>query len=211
MIISQSINNTRKEYPDARELEKKGHFLTLKEYENIAKKLIKKYIKRFGGIINAKYLIESQELLSEVMYIIMKGDWGWDETKSNKMYYRSKNAQWAIGDIVHRHINSKGDDILISQSAFVDDNDKNMLEMMISDDSTAGTIKELEEEEEKEKSLNKIKTLMPKVLTDMEQKCVTMYYLEGKDVTSISKKLSKTPQRIHQLINNSIKTLKEFI
>ena len=213
MIISQSIGTQKNEYPNAKDLEKQNRFLSMKEYEILAKKMLKKHIKKYDNILSIKKLIASEEIISEIMNALMKADWSWDKTKSKQSYYRSQHCKWAILDIVDRIINEPknlvNDSDISANNSY--DNEYSVIDTFSSDSSGYMTQEQFEEDEEKEHNIKKVQSLIPKVLTKTQQKCVKLYFFDGLPVAKIAPQLGITPQRVYQIIEKSTKTLKEYV
>jgi RNA polymerase sigma factor (sigma-70 family) len=212
MIISQSIGTLKNQYPNAKDLEKQNRFLSMKEYEVLAKKMLKKHIRKYDNILSIKKLIASEEIISEIMNALMKADWSWDETKSKQSYYRSQHCKWAILDIVDRIINEPKNlinDTDVSSNSH--ENEYSVISMLADDSSGYMTQEQFEEDEEKEHNIKKVQSLIPKVLTKTQQKCVKLYFFDGLPVAKIAPQLGITPQRVYQIIEKSTKTLKEYV
>jgi RNA polymerase sigma factor (sigma-70 family) len=213
MIISQSIGTLKNEYPDAKDLEQQNRFLSLKEYEILAKKMLKKHIKKYDNILSIKKLLASEEIISEIMNALMKADWSWDAAKSKQSYYRSQHCKWAILDIVDRMINEPKtmvNDTDISYGCGHED-DTGIVDMLAVTASGYMSQEQYEQEEENQHNIKKLQDLIPKVLTKTQQKCVKLYFFDGIPVSRIAPQLGITPQRVYQIIEKSTNTLKEYV
>src|SRR5574343_213419 len=96
-ITSQKIG-----YADPKDPEISKRFLSMSEYINIAKKILK----HFGPKLNLSrkqinMMLNSDDYLSELAHQLMLADWRFEEGKGKEIYsYRNQCGIWAIKDMM---------------------------------------------------------------------------------------------------------------
>ena len=87
---------TKKQFPDAKELEKRGAFLTREEYEKIAKKIIATRASQERNPAMMQ-LQNNEDAIANIVTILAWADWDYDPTKGLTRYqYRRQRGYHAI-------------------------------------------------------------------------------------------------------------------
>lgn len=197
-ICAGGIKDTTKKYKDSRVLEKEGRFMTIPEYTKFVRKTVYKFRAKYGYI--AKMILESEELISEIMTEVMRADWTFNGEKSTLNTYRVNNVKWQMGDITNRIKNQYLKQERL-KDRFYSHQERN---------EESKDIQNIIENDEKKFLISTIEKNLH-ILKPQEQSYIKEHYLKGVPVSEIAKSSDKSIPYVYSTMNNGIKKLKEHI
>lgn len=160
-----------------------AEYLTLEEYEVIAKKILKASYPKVSKII-----LNDDEKFGEVVRAIMMGDWKWDG-RGTLVGYRKQRVKWCIGAMYDK----------ISKTP-------NTLELL---DNTADisveNIYDLVDIDDKLEFIRR-RALSSKILTDKEKKCISEYFAQ-RDIGLIAADLKTTKENVRYSIKQGLRKM----
>jgi RNA polymerase sigma factor (sigma-70 family) len=188
-------------------------FDTLEQYRDTAKKIISKYNSRSNS---KNYLLNNEDIISDVSSAIMYADWKWDSErvgkitgkKKTKYSFRNQCAIWAIKTyLTNKHKKNKLNILDIDL-----ENEKEFVSSYIEDNR------------HQEPSLNAetneyhsdIRMLIDEIfnsdlLTEKQKDQIHLYYIEGLTLSAIGDKYNVTREAIRQNIKKGIEFIREVV
>ena len=199
LICAGGIQDTTKEYADAKKLEKDGRFMSLAEYRKFVRKTVSQFGKKYGFIRDI--VLESDELISEIMTEVMRADWTFNGDKSSLNTYRVNNVKWQMGDIVCRIKTQYAKNNKLKQKYSCSQQQKN---------EESPEIQHIIDKDEKKFLLSQIEKALPKI-KPQEQEFIRAHYLNGMPVKEVAKHFNKSIPYVYTVISNGVAALKEHI
>lgn len=185
----------------------KVEFLSNAEYLLITEKLVKSISPQYGPRIT-RYILQSEDAMSNIATQIMFADWKWNG-KGTVEGYRKQCAEWAIKGYIHRGV-KRAERNTVSLDFKL--NDEGMqLSDLINDVDTVNPADEVEAKECQENREVLVDELLSSgVLTPPQETCVRMHYLEEKSFISIAKTIGISREAVRQLVDRGLTKLKEL-
>lgn len=199
LICAGGLQNTTKEYTDAKTLEKDGRFMSLKEYRKFVRKTVNRFGNKYGFIKDI--VLQSEELISEIMTEVMRADWTFNGDKSSLNTYRVNNVKWQMGDIVCR---------IKTQYAKNDKLKERYQYSQHQRKEESPEIQNIIDQDEKKFLISQIEKTLPK-LKPQEQNFIKAHYLTGLSVKEVAEKFDKSIPYVYTVIASGIARLKEHI
>lgn len=188
-------------------------FLTIKEYLQITKKIVKHVVGKTNSKI-ATEILRSDDVLSNIATAIMISDWRYESGEGASIQtYRYGGALQAIKTYLKRRSNKK---FIYSLDLDLNDdnnnhdvkNNGNALYDKLEDDSQHEPILE-DIKNDNHDSL--IALLDGDTLNDKEKICINKYFFDSMTYQKIGDELGITRERVRQIIDGGLSKLKEAL
>jgi len=177
-------------------------------YLTASKKLVNSIAPRFKTGL-AQEILKSEDALGNIATQLMFADWRWDGTGTIEGY-RKQCAIWAIQGYLSRDVNFNKKHNMMSLNFNIDDEGHELTEV-ISDSGSHDPSYIASEKEEEQKQQFLIDTLLSSgVLTEPQEECVRMYYLQEMSLTNIAKELKISREAVRQLVDRGINRLRNL-
>lgn len=191
------------EYPDAATQE----FVSTEEYLKIAQRLVRKIAPCYRPGL-AEQILRSEDAISNIATQIMMADWRWNG--NGTLYgYRKECVKWAIKGFIERDVTrSKRKTLSLNNSAKNGDEDIQEYINMIpgADPDPAEVVEQDESETMKTQLIDQI--LGSGILTNTQEKCIRLHYLEGKSMSDIGRELGVSRQAVQDNVQRGISRLR---
>ncbi len=199
-VYVAQIKNPRNPFPNAAE---KG-FLPLKEYLQIAKKMVKHVLGKINGRV-ANEMLKSDDVISNIATSIMISDWRYNPSEGvSPKTYRYGGALRAIKTYLKRRSTRR----YVYSLDYTTNNGENDTDLYdnVTDDA------QLEASDyaiQKVDSTNLIEILEDgKTLNDREKLCINKYFFEDKTYQCIGDEIGVTRERIRQIEAKALRRMK---
>ena len=170
--------------------------------------MAKKCISMFAGSPTFLRMLKDEDAISHVAEHIMWGHVRWDENRGRALKsYLNQCGIWAIKIWKTKmyHNSQKNNEQSLNHNMCSDTSDESQLYQIIADKKCFEP-HELLYENKRDEALKQIQS---SGLTELQQKCLTGRYLEGKKLRQIAESLSVSRQAVNQHIKKGIAKLRK--
>lgn len=191
------MKEPRKPYPNHSE---KG-FLSLKEYLQITKKLVKYILGKTNGKV-ANEILGSDDAIANIATSIMISDWKYEPGEgASPQTYRYVGALQAIKTYLKRRSNRR----YVYSLDFVNTNHHN--------DNTYTDLYDTIEDESQNIAYkeNLTELLLGDTVSPREKECINKYFFDGMTYQAIGDELGVSRERIRQIIEDGLAKLKDAL
>ena len=180
-----------------------NEMLSLKEYVDISKRCIG----HFASPDLAKQMLRSEDAISFVAEHLMMATCRHDEEKGRTLRsYHNQCAIWAIQNWVAR-ISKKTDYEILSLNKELKDGGTAREMYQVIEDERPAPISDIERQE----NMDRVKKLLASpVLSQLEQSCISMKFLNEMSANEISESLDINRKLVYTSIQKGLAKLREF-
>ena len=179
----------------------------LEEYTVISKKLIRSIAPKIR-IGLAEQLLSSDDAIANIASQIMFADWKWNGLGTIQGY-RKQCAEWAIKGYIGRDV-QRSKKYMMSLNYKLDD-DGNELCELIPDSEVCDPHDIVAEKETQSIQTELIDSLLGSgVLTEPQEQCIRLHYLQELSFTDISKDLGISREAVRQLVGRGMLRLRKL-
>lgn len=182
-------------------------FVSTQEYLDIAQRLVRKIAPYYRPGLSEQ-ILRSEDAISNIATQIMMADWRWNG--NGTLYgYRKECVKWAIQGFIERDVSrSKRKTLSLNNTtSFGDGESKEYMNMIPGNDADPADIVEQSEHDTMQHELID-QILGSGILTDTQQKCIRLHYLQGKSMSDIGRELGVSRQAVQDNVQRGISKLK---
>jgi RNA polymerase sigma factor (sigma-70 family) len=182
-------------------------FVSTDEYVKIAQRLVRKIAPVYRPGL-AEQILRSEDAISNIATQIMMADWRWNG--NGTLYgYRKECVKWAIKGFIERDVaRSKRRVLSLNNTTRSSDDDTQEYMSMIpgKDPNPADVVEQNESDSMKVGLIDQI--LGSGILTNTQEKCIRLHYLQGKSMSDIGRELGVSRQAVQDNVQRGISKLK---
>ncbi len=191
------------EYPDAATQE----FTTTDEYLKIAQRLVRKIAPIYRPGL-AEQILRSEDAISNIATQVMMADWRWNGN-GTLFGYRKECVKWAIKGFIERDVSrSKRKTLSLNNSSRTGEDDVQEYINLIpgNDANPSDIVQDAESDKLKTELIDQI--LGSGILTNTQEKCIRLHYLQGKSMSDIGRELGVSRQAVQDNVQRGISKLR---
>lgn len=175
-------------------------FLSLAKYHELARRIIGK----FAPVESKTSMLASEDAIDFVAHHIMRGDWGFEPEKGNKIEtFRSISGRGAILEYIKIVMNQRQNMSL--DYAESSEHDHSVGEISVDPKAPEPSTIQMQREADQE-TRDYIRGLL-NVLTPVQRACVTLHYLDDVSQADIAKIMNMHREGVRKSINEGMKKL----